>query len=168
MESDLAKDTHRTSRNYAIMQTVLLCAFAGGFILDDGRRLLTGGMPGAVGAVLCASGLLLMLLAFISIGGVIQIAPEPRADGQLVTRGVYSRLRHPIYTAIVILVVGLFLRKPTVLVAIGAAVVVAFLIVKVRFEEQLLLRRYSDYAEYRRRTWGIVPWPGRQPRQTRS
>ncbi len=43
--------------------------------------------------------------------GVIQIAPEPRADGQLVTRGVYSRLRHPIYTAIVILVIGLFLGK---------------------------------------------------------
>jgi len=104
-----------------------------------------------------------MLSALASIGGVIQIAPEPRSDGQLVTRGVYSRIRHPIYTAIVILVVGLFLRKPTVVVAMAVIVVVVFLMVKARFEEQLLVRRYPEYAAYQRRTWGLVPWPRRRP-----
>lgn len=145
-----------------MLQTVLLCAFSVGFLLSDGRRLFAGGVIGTVGAVLCASGLLLMMAALFSLRRVIQIAPEPRTDGQLVTRGVYSRLRHPIYTAIVIVVVGLFLRKPTVLVAIGAAVVVVFLMVKVRFEEKLLLGRYPEYAEYRSRTLGIIPWPRRR------
>ena len=102
------QDTHRTSRNYAVAQTLLLFAFAGAFFLDFGPRLFTAATPGTVGAVLCVVGLLLMLLGFASIGGAIQIAPEPRVGGELVTRGVYRRLRHPIYTAIVILVAGLF------------------------------------------------------------
>lgn len=160
----MVQDTHRASRNYAVAQTFLLSAFAGAFFLDTGPRLFPAGMPGTAGAVLCAIGLLLMLFAFASLGGSIQIAPQPKVGGQLVTRGVYGRLRHPIYTAIVILVVGLFLRKPTVSTAIMAAVVISFLVVKARFEETLLLARYPEYADYRRRTWGIVPWPGRSQR----
>jgi protein-S-isoprenylcysteine O-methyltransferase Ste14 len=162
----MVQDTHRTSRNYAVAQTLLLFAFAGAFFMDTGPRLFTAGTPGTVGAVLCSVGLLLMLLAFVSIGGSIQIAPEPRVGGQLVTRGVYRRLRHPIYTAIVVLVVGLFLRKPTVPMAIVGAFVIVFLVVKARFEETLLLARYPEYAEYRRRTLGIVPWLGRSPSTT--
>ena len=161
------QDTHRTSRNYAVAQTLLLFAFAGAFFLDFGPRLFTAATPGTVGAVLCVVGLLLMLLGFASIGGAIQIAPEPRVGGELVTRGVYRRLRHPIYTAIVILVAGLFLRKPSVPMAIMAPVVIVFLAVKTQFEETLLLARYPEYATYRKRTWGIIPWLSRSPRDSR-
>lgn len=159
----MAQDTHRKSRNYAVAQTLLLFAFAGAFFLNTGSRLFTAETSGIVGAALCSIGLLLMLLAFASIRGSIQIAPEPRVGGRLVTTGAYGRLRHPIYTAIMILVVGLFLRQPTVPVAIMAAVVIAFLVVKAQFEETLLMTIYPEYAEYRRRTWGTVPGLGRSP-----
>ena len=157
--------THRTSRNYALVQTVLFCAFAAAYFLDVGPRLFPpGGMRGTIGAVLCMAGLLLMLSAFGSIGRAIQIAPEPKPGAQLVTKGVYRRLRHPIYTAVVILLVGLFLRKPTALTGIGAAVVIVFLVAKVRFEEELLLARYPNYTDYKDRTWGVLPWPRRSPK----
>jgi protein-S-isoprenylcysteine O-methyltransferase Ste14 len=58
----------------------------------------------------------------------------------------------------VLLVLGLFLRKPTLLVAIGGAVIVVFLAFKVRLEEQLLRAAYPEYAAYRSRTWGLIPW----------
>jgi protein-S-isoprenylcysteine O-methyltransferase Ste14 len=154
----VTEDPHQTSRKYAVVQTVLLCAFAGTFFLMDGPWLLPPERFRAVGAVLCAAGVLLMVGAFLSIRGAIQIAPEPRRGAQLVTRGVYRHLRHPIYTAILILVVGLFLRKPSVAIAIAATAVTAFLLAKVRLEEKLLLARYPEYAEYKSRTWGIVPW----------
>ena len=143
------------------MQTVLLCGFAVVFFFGAGPRVLQPGAAGVAGAVLCALGLVLMLSAVVSLRAVIQVAPEPRPGGHLVTRGVYSRFRHPIYTAIVILVIGLFLRKPAAFVAIAAAIVIVFLVVKVQFEEQLLLARYPEYAEYRRRTWGVIPWLSR-------
>src|SRR5438094_6640766 len=150
------RDPNRASGAYGIVQTALLCVFAAIFFLSAGPARPPGGVS-AIGAVLCAGGVLLMFAAFASIRSAVQIAPEPRRDARLATTGVYRYLRHPIYTAIVVLVVGLFLRKPNVAIAVAAALVVAFLMIKVRFEEQLLLGRYPEYAEYKRRTWGIVP-----------
>ena len=77
-------------------------------------------------------GLVLLAAAFVPLRHVIQIAPAPKAGGRLVHAGVYRFLRHPIYTAVLLLVVGLFLGKPTLIVGAAGAVVVAFLFVKVR------------------------------------
>src|SRR5207249_2919216 len=76
-------------------------------------------------------------------------------------------LRHPIYTAILLLAIGLFLRKPTATIAATGAAVVVFLMIKVRFEEQLLLARYPEYAGYRNRTWHVGVDP-RRPTLRRS
>ena len=159
----MPEERWEASRLYAIAQTVLLVLFAAAFVSDAGPLLLPpGGVPGAVGMVLSVAGLALLLAALPALGRAIQIAPRPRADAHLVTSGVYRFFRHPIYTAIVVLVVGLFLRKPTLPVAAAAAVVIAYLAVKVRFEERLLLARYPEYAEYRTKAWGLVPWPRRR------
>ncbi|MEN3338444.1 MAG: hypothetical protein V7647_2120 [Acidobacteriota bacterium] len=146
------------SRIYGAAQSTLFALFAAGYFLDRSPALFVSRSAAAAGLVLCAAGLLLMFSALRSLRDVVQVAPEPRAGGRLVTRGVYSRCRHPIYTAILILVAGLFLRKPTVPVGIGAALIVVFLATKVRFEEKLLLERYPEYRDYRNRTWGMLPW----------
>jgi protein-S-isoprenylcysteine O-methyltransferase Ste14 len=147
------------SRTYAVLQSLLLAAFAAVYFLDSGSRLVPSSeRVEIVGLALCATGLLLMVAAFRALGGAIQIAPEPRADARLVTHGVYRSLRHPIYTAIVAVTLGLFLRKPTVLIGCTTAVVVVFLLIKSKYEEQRLLARYPEYAAYRARTSGVLPW----------
>lgn len=159
----MLEQTLRKSRNYAVAQTLFLLAFAAAVFLAKEPRLFAAGPPETAGTALCAVGVVLMFSAFASIGSSVQISPEPKAGGELATKGVYRRFRHPIYTAIVLLVLGLFLRQPTVPVLIVAAVVIAFLVVKSRFEEQLLLERYPEYAEYGRRTWGVLTGLGRRP-----
>jgi len=79
----------------------------------------------------------------------------------LVTSGIYRWFRHPIYTAIVAIVVGLFLRQSTIAVALSMFIVIVYLSIKVRFEEKLLLARYPSYAKYRTHSWGLVPRPRR-------
>ena len=155
----MSSSSNRTSRNYGVAQSVLLSLFAAGYLLDGSVPVFHSRGAAALGLGVCAAGLLLMFSALASLRDVVQVAPEPRAGGHLVTRGVYSRFRHPIYTAILLLVVGLFLRKPTLLVGIAGLAVMGFLAVKVRFEEQLLVARYADYVAYRQRAWGLVPWP---------
>jgi protein-S-isoprenylcysteine O-methyltransferase Ste14 len=66
-------------------------------------------------------------------------------------------MRHPMYTGIVLVVFGLWLREPRVAVAIAAVALVTLLLGKARFEEQLLRERYPDYDAYRARTWGVLP-----------
>jgi protein-S-isoprenylcysteine O-methyltransferase Ste14 len=143
------------------MQSALLCAFAWAYIFNPGPRLLDREITSTAGLLLSAVGLALLVSAIMSLRRVIQIEPEPRAGGHLVTRGVYRHLRHPIYTAIVILVIGLFLRKPAAAVAVAAAAVIVFLAVKVRIEERLLVARYPEYSHYKARTWGLILWPPR-------
>jgi protein-S-isoprenylcysteine O-methyltransferase Ste14 len=147
---------------YAVIQTLLLGIFAVVVVFGPKVWLLPSNAILAIaGDGACAAGLLLLLIALGQIGRSVQIAPAPREDGRLVTSGVYAWLRHPMYTAILLVIVGFFFRTPTLAVGIAGAIVIAFLVIKTRFEERLLLARYPEYARYKSRTWGIVPWPRR-------
>lgn len=150
------------STTWSRWQTLLLVSYSLVYLLSGGLWLIAPSPAlSVIGAVSCALGLLLILLSIITLRRVVQIEPAPRADGELVTRGVYRWLRHPIYTAIILVVIGLFLRKPTIINGVAMAAVVVFLALKVPFEEKLLSERYPQYVDYKRRTWGLIPWPKR-------
>ena len=86
-----------------------------------------------------------------------RVAPTPRPDASLVETGVYGRLRHPMYTAVLTLVAAVSLHHPTAWVLLTAALNAVFYLAKARYEEGLLLEAFPGYAAYRRRTWGVVP-----------
>ena len=151
--------SERDSRIYGVLQTLIFCAYAAAVLFDRSSPVLYAtGMLRRVGAALALGGVALMLVAIRTLGGSIQIAPAPKSTATLATHGVYGWFRHPIYTGIVFIAMGLVLRQPTALVGAGTVVVIAFLAVKVRFEERLLLDRYPTYAVYRTRTWGLFPF----------
>lgn len=147
-----------SNRSYGSAQTIILIVFTFTYFFGPGPPMVpSGGILGWIGALLCVGGLVLMLVAIVALREVIQISPDPREGGHLVMSGPYRWLRHPIYTAILVLVIGLLLRRATVPVAVMTAVVIVHLIAKTRHEEKLLLERYPDYAAYRKRTWGLIP-----------
>jgi|HubBroStandDraft_4_1064222.scaffolds.fasta_scaffold01431_4 protein-S-isoprenylcysteine O-methyltransferase Ste14 len=155
----MARTTEQKSTLYGLAQTCILVVFAVTVFLAPGTPMLTGGLTlRLAGNGLCAVGIILLLVAISRIGQSIQIAPEPKKTATLVTSGVYRWFRHPIYTSIVAVVIGLFLRKPTPGIGIAAAIVIIFLLVKVRFEEKLLRARYPEYSAYMNRSMGILPW----------
>jgi protein-S-isoprenylcysteine O-methyltransferase Ste14 len=158
----MATGAQDPSKIYGLTQTVLCCIFALAVFLGPGTPLLLAGrIPRAIGGVLCFTGILLLFGGINRLGRAIQIDPKPKVDASLVTSGIYRWFRHPIYTAIVVIVIGIFLRRATLVVGIASVLVIAFLAVKVKFEEKLLLSRYPKYAEYKTRSWGLLPWPYR-------
>lgn len=144
------------SDTYATVQTAMLIAFNAVFFLFPGSALFHSAAAMRAGTLLCVAGLALLMISVFTLRRVIQVAPAPKEGGHLVAAGVYRVLRHPIYTAMVMLVLGLFLRRPTPAVAIAGATVIAFLLVKARFEESLLAAKYPGYAAYRARTFGVL------------
>src|SRR4051794_22018667 len=108
----MSTSPNSTSRNYGIAQSLLLAAFAAGYLLDPSHPIFESPAAASVGLGACPAGLMLMFFAPASLRAVVQVAPEPRAGGHLVTDGLYRRFRLPISTAILVLVIGLFLRKP--------------------------------------------------------
>jgi protein-S-isoprenylcysteine O-methyltransferase Ste14 len=145
------------SRIYTLVQSTLFVLFALVYFLDPGPRVLgADAVVVVVGDGLCLVGVVLLVVALQTIGKSLQIAPAPRAEAKLVTHGVYRVLRHPIYTAIVLILVGLLLRGSTWGgIALGAAAI-AFLLLKARYEEKLLAAHYPEYDAYRRSTRGVL------------
>ena len=71
--------------------------------------------------------------------------------------GPYSLVRHPLYTAYVISFIGYWINNQS---SLNAAIVVfgsAFLVMRIYYEEALLLK-YDDYMLYATKTrWRLVP-----------
>lgn len=82
------------------------------------------------------------------------IEPQARV---LVTGGPYRFARHPIYTLYLLINASLLLRHPTPQFALLVAVWTALLLLRVRYEEQVLAAAFPEYAEYRARVGAFGP-----------
>lgn len=113
----------------------------------------------ALGAVLSLLGLLLGAWSWISLERAASPFPRPREGGRVIEGGPYAFVRHPMYTAGVLFFLGYALAtSPAALVPV-AALAVLFR-AKAGLEEELLARRYPEYADYRERVGGaFVPHP---------
>jgi protein-S-isoprenylcysteine O-methyltransferase Ste14 len=54
-----------------------------------------------IGAALGVGGLLIGFLSFRALGRNFRVFAAPRRSGTLITSGVYSKVRHPMYTAVI-------------------------------------------------------------------
>lgn len=89
--------------------------------------------------------------------GNFSIYPEPIAASQLVTSGPYKRIRHPMYTALLLLVCGIAFIQGNVINGVGVALVLFAVLNKIPREEQYLTERYEAYAAYCRTTYRLMP-----------
>ena len=145
---------------------VLLLGFA--FVLLFGRvpayPLTIRIIPVTLGvevaaALLCLGGLALAIWARRTIGrnwsGIVSL----KRDHELVTGGPYRYVRHPIYSAILLMFLASALASGRPDGFIGFALCVASFWVKLRQEEALMARHFPEqYAAYRARVNALVPF----------
>lgn len=75
----------------------------------------------------------------------------PKEEGQLVTSGFYDKVRHPMYGGGILFFLGWSLFWGTWLGLILSIVAFVFFDLKANKEEELLLRKYPGYQEYKAR-----------------
>lgn len=114
-----------------------------------------------IGLVLVALGVGIALAAGVGLGRTLTPSPIPKADGQLVTSGVYGLVRHPIYSGLLVLGLGLVVIGASVLHALAWVALLSVLMTKSRFEERMLLDQYPGYRDYAARVGRLVPGIGR-------
>jgi protein-S-isoprenylcysteine O-methyltransferase Ste14 len=109
------------------------------------------GWARSVGPLLGLMGLAGVILSRYTLGQSFSVAPKATA---LVTRGIYSRIRNPIYVSAVIFLLGLVLivRRPELLIVF--LVLIPVQIIRARREAAVLEAKFGDaYREYSERTW---------------
>ena len=95
--------------------------------------------------------LVLLIVARIELGGSFSVRPKAQA---LVTHGLYSRIRNPIYVfgALTVAAVLLFVNKPLALSLL--VVIIPLQIYRARQEEKILEAKFGEeYRQYRAHTW---------------
>jgi protein-S-isoprenylcysteine O-methyltransferase Ste14 len=113
--------------------------------------LFVGAGVTRLGWIVAAVGLALGVWAAVTMGSSLSPFPRPPRDAELVDRGPYRYLRHPIYVGGVLFFAGLSLVF-SVYGLILTAVLAAFWVAKARLEERHLAERFPAYADYKRRT----------------
>ncbi|MFI5118668.1 MAG: methyltransferase family protein [Terriglobales bacterium] len=105
-----------------------------------------------VGLTVSLIGLTGVILARYTLGRSFSIAPKAT---ELVTSGIYSRIRNPIYVSSTIFILGLvvMMRRASWL-ALLLIIIIPMQIIRARREARVLEEKFGDaYREYRKRTW---------------
>lgn len=104
-----------------------------------------------------AAGLGLWAIITMRIGN-FNITPDIKNTSRLVTGGPYKYIRHPMYSALLLATGASVLNNP-IAINLGIwLILLTDLIIKLNYEEKLLLKHFPDYSNYRQNTRRLLPF----------
>ena len=116
-----------------------------------------------LGAAIAIAGFVLVIAAQLNMGDSWRVGVDPSERTELVTGGLFSVVRNPIFSSLGVFVVGYVLMVPNACSAIAAVLGAIGINLQVRcVEEPFLLQSHGDaYREYARRVGRFLPLVGR-------
>ena len=91
-----------------------------------------------------------ILIAIKDLGRNLSPFPNPKANSNLITTGIYRFVRHPMYYSLIIISFGVFLTKLSIYhlcLTITLALLIKF---KIILEEQYLKNKFKNYFLYKK------------------
>ncbi|MFZ3216225.1 MAG: isoprenylcysteine carboxylmethyltransferase family protein [Candidatus Acidiferrales bacterium] len=111
-----------------------------------------------LGSYLCAAGVLFSIWARYTIGQDWSAEVQIKEGHELVRSGPYARIRHPIYTGILLAALGTAILIGEYRALLAVAVLFFGFVHKARNEESFLAVEFgAAFAEHRRRTGFFLP-----------
>jgi protein-S-isoprenylcysteine O-methyltransferase Ste14 len=115
-----------------------------------------------LGAVVMFTGAAVMFLAQGHMGTSWRIGIDEGADLPLVATGLYRACRHPIFSAILLTLLGFMLLVPTLMSVVMFAGAMIGIRRQAVAEERYLMQMHGDaYRRYARQVGRFMPWVGR-------
>lgn len=113
---------------------------------------------GSIGIIIALVGFALSIWARVSLGTNWGMPRTLREKPELVTSGPYAFIRHPIYTGMIIAMLGTTIVT-NILWIIAFIILAAYFIYSAKREEKDMLEQFSkEYKEYKKRTKFLIPF----------
>jgi protein-S-isoprenylcysteine O-methyltransferase Ste14 len=123
-------------------------------------RLVEGGWTRFwVAVALVAIGIAYAIWARVVLGGNWSGAVTLKEGHELVVRGPYRSIRHPIYTGLLVAVLGTALAAGRLYGGLALVIAVLAVVRKLRLEERFMTREFGErYAAYKQSSWALLPF----------
>jgi isoprenylcysteine carboxyl methyltransferase (ICMT) family protein YpbQ len=109
------------------------------------------------GTILCVAGIAFAIWARIHLGKNWSGTPSIKEGHELITSGPYRFVRHPIYTGMLVALIGSALVNGIDLIILLIFCVVFML--RIPVEERYMMQLFPDqYPEYKKRTKALIPF----------
>jgi len=86
------------------------------------------------------------------------IVPEIKKEAQLITQGIYSYIRHPMYFSVLLIMLGVICVQIDILNIFIYALLVFVLYLKAKKEEFLWSNKSNEYKKYQKKTKMFIPF----------
>ena len=90
--------------------------------------------------------------------GNFNIQPKLREGSKLITTGIYAWVRHPMYTSVIVMMLGFLVSTPTIVEILLWLILIIVLLLKAKREESLWLEHDEMYEAYKKSTKLFIPY----------
>jgi protein-S-isoprenylcysteine O-methyltransferase Ste14 len=82
-----------------------------------------------------------------------------KKNHELITKGIYHYIRHPIYTGVLLMFLGSAILFDTVGALIGFVIIVVTFWLKLKQEEELMTKHFGkEYTKYKQQVKALIPF----------
>lgn len=154
----------RPGRPYRLFYNSVSLLLFGGLLILHGATpsdpwFKTGTGITIAGVLLTVCGLLLALLALRSYNGAAFLGLQEENNRHLNTSGLNAYMRHPLYTATLLIMLGFCLLQPAGKNWMALALTIGYLLIGMHLEEKKLVETFGDaYIRYQQKVKKLIPY----------
>lgn len=111
-----------------------------------------------IALILFTGAVLLGVRGLADLGSSLTPLPHPKDESELVQTGVYSVVRHPLYSAIGLAMLSWAVLQISLTHLVGSIVCWLFFNAKASREEVWLQEKFPEYVSYRQQVKKLIPW----------
>jgi protein-S-isoprenylcysteine O-methyltransferase Ste14 len=112
-------------------------------------------LPNLVSTVCVLVGMIMMLVTIRHLGGSFSLVPQARS---VVQTGPYRWIKHPLYLAEEIAILGVVLQYLTPVTVLIFVLHIGVQVCRIVYEEDLLRRNCPEYSSYEASRWRLIPY----------
>ncbi|ANU27008.1 methyltransferase family protein [Planococcus versutus] len=148
-------------RTFMMIFGVLIGTILLGFVLQELKSFeLIAWLGQVIGIILLATGVFLRFWGIIHLKSQFTRYVTVREGDEIVSTGPYRKLRHPLYTGLFLITIGMALFFSSIIAAIvGGTGMIWALLQRIKYEEALLIEKFGpDYEQWMKQRARLIPF----------